>query len=314
MKPLSTSFPTIKRTQAPGPGEAPLYGKAETPGSGSSIGAILVNTGRLSAENAERISRLQLDQGKRFGEAAVELGLLTEDDVQYALSRQFDNLYLPADDNSLSRHLIAAYQPLSTTVEKLRSVRAQLMLRWFKPEARQKILAVMSPGKGEGRSFIAANLAIVFSQLGERTLLVDADLRVPCQEKLFKVGNKAGLSTLLAGRTGTEAIARISLLPGLYILPAGPVPPNPQELLGRPGFAELLQSLARDFDIIIFDTPASSRYAEAQMIAAGAGSALLLACKNRSSVRDVASLAHNLDHTGVKLVGAVLNTLPGERK
>ena len=314
MKPLSTSFPTIKRTQAPGPGEAPLYGKTETPGSGSSIGAILVNTGRLSAENAERISRLQLDQGKRFGEAAVELGLLTEDDVQYALSRQFDNLYLPADDNSLSRHLIAAYQPLSTTVEKLRSVRAQLMLRWFKPEARQKILAVMSPGKGEGRSFIAANLAIVFSQLGERTLLVDADLRVPCQEKLFKVGNKAGLSTLLAGRTGTEAIARISLLPGLYILPAGPVPPNPQELLGRPGFAELMQSLARDFDIIIFDTPASSRYAEAQMIAAGAGSALLLACKNRSSVRDVASLAHNLDHTGVKLVGAVLNTLPGERK
>jgi chain length determinant protein tyrosine kinase EpsG len=314
MKPLSTSFPTIKRTQAPGPGEAPLYGKAETPGSVSSIGAILVNTGRLSAENAERISRLQLDQGKRFGEAAVELGLLTEDDVQYALSRQFDNLYLPADDNSLSRHLIAAYQPLSTTVEKLRSVRAQLMLRWFKPEARQKILAVMSPGKGEGRSFIAANLAIVFSQLGERTLLVDADLRVPCQEKLFKVGNKAGLSTLLAGRTGTEAIARISLLPGLYILPAGPVPPNPQELLGRPGFAELMQSLARDFDIIIFDTPASSRYAEAQMIAAGAGSALLLACKNRSSVRDVASLAHNLDHTGVKLVGAVLNTLPGERK
>ena len=256
MKPLSTSFPTIKRTPAPGPGEAPIYGKTETPGSGSSIGAILVNTGRLSAENAERISRLQLDEGKRFGEAAVELGLLTEDDVQFALSRQFDNLYLPADDSSLSRRLIAAYQPLSTAVEKLRSVRAQLMLRWFKPEARQKTLAVMSPGEGEGRSFLAANLAIVFSQLGERTLLVDADLRVPCQDKLFKVNNKAGLSTLLAGRTGTEAIARISLLSGLYVLPAGPVPPNPQELLGRPGFAELLQSLARDFDIIIFDTPA----------------------------------------------------------
>jgi chain length determinant protein tyrosine kinase EpsG len=199
-------------------------------------------------------------------------------------------------------------------VEKLRSVRAQLMLRWFKPEVRQKTLAVMSSGGGEGRSFVAANLAIVFSQLGERTLLVDADLRMPCQDKLFKVNNKAGLSTLLAGRTGTEAIARISLLPGLYVLPAGPVPPNPQELLGRPGFAELLQSFARDFDIIIFDTPASSSYAEAQMIAAGAGSALLLACKNRSSVRDIGSLARNLDHIGVKLVGAVLNVLPGQQK
>lgn len=314
MNPLSSSFPTIKRPPAPGSGEAPIYGKTETPGSGSSIGAILVHTGRLSAENAERISRLQLDEGKRFGEAAIELGLLTEDDIQFALSRQFDNLYLPADDTSLSRRLVAAYQPLSNTVEKLRSVRAQLMLRWFKPEARQKMLAVMSPGKGEGRSFVAANLAIVFSQLGERTLLVDADLRAPCQDKLFKINNKAGLSTLLAGRTGAEAIARISLLPGLYVLPAGPIPPNPQELLGRPGFAELLQSFARDFDIIIFDTPASSSYAEAQMIAAGTGSALLLACKNRSSVRDITSLARDLDHTGVKLVGAVLNILPGQQK
>ena len=111
------------------------------------------------------------------------------------------------------------------------------MMRWFNPETRHNALAIMSPGAGEGRSFIAANLAIVFSQLGERTLLVDADLRTPSQQDLFKLGNNGGLSGLMANRVGSDAITRVPPLPGLYVLPAGAVPPNPQELLGRPAFA-----------------------------------------------------------------------------
>jgi chain length determinant protein tyrosine kinase EpsG len=181
------------------------------------------------------------------------------------------------------------------------------MLRWFNAETRHNALAIMSPGIGEGRSFIAANLAIVFSQLGERTLLVDANLRMPSQHKLFKLSNNAGFSTMLAGRIGTEAIARISLLPGLYVLPAGAVPPNPQELIGRPGFAELLQSLIRDFDIVIVDTPAANEYAEAQMIAVGAAAALLLARKNHSSFPEIIKLTRSLQQTRAMLVGSVLN-------
>jgi chain length determinant protein tyrosine kinase EpsG len=306
MKPVSSSFPTFKRNQTAGSGEPPLYGKAQTIGNGSSIGAILVDTGRLSAENAERILRLQIEEGKRFGDTAIELGLLTADDICFALSRQFGNLYLPASDVSLSRQLVAAYKPLSPVVEKLRALRSQLMLRWFNAETRHNALAIMSAGRGEGRSFIAANLAIVFSQLGERTLLIDADLRKPCQHQLFKLGNIAGLSGMLAGRVGTDAIARVSSLPGLYVLPAGAVPPNPQELLGRPGFAELLQSLIRDFDIVIIDTPAAKEYAEAQTIAAGTA-ALILARKNHSSVPEMIELTRNLQQIGTTLVGSVMN-------
>ena len=154
------------------------------------------------------------------------------------------------------------------------------MMRWFNAETRHNALAIMSPSPGEGRSFIAANLAIVFSQLGERTLLIDANLRNPSQQVLFKLGHNAGLSGMLANRTGTEAIARISLLPGLYVLPAGAVPPNPQELLGRPGFAELFQSLIQDFDVVIVDTPAGKIYAESHVIAVGASAALIVARKN----------------------------------
>ena len=304
--PVSSSFPTLKRNQATSPGEAPIYGKAQAIGSGSSIGAILVDTGRLSAENAERILRLQVENGRRFGDTAIELGLLTTDDICFALSRQFGNFYLPASDTSLSHELIAAYKPLSPVVENLRALRGQLMLHWFNAETRHNALAIMSAGIGEGRSFIAANLAIVFSQLGERTLLIDADLRKPSQHQLFKLGNNAGLSGMLAGRIGAEAIARVSPLPGLYILPAGAVPPNPQELIGRVGFADLFQTLIRDFDIVIVDTPAASEYAEAQMIAVGAAAALILARKNHSSVSDISRLTYSLQQTDTKLVGSIL--------
>lgn len=271
------------------------------------IGAILIDAGRLTADNAEHILRLQKMQGKRFGDAAIELGLLTEDDIRFALASQFDYPYLPAGDNSLSHELVAAYTPFSPVVEQLRALRSQLMLRWFDAEAQRKALAIVSPGNGEGRSCIAANLAIVFSQLGERTLLIDADLRTPRQHELFRLGNNAGLSGLLAARPNAEAVVRIPLLLGLSVLPAGAVPPNPQELLGRPAFIETLHTLSRDFDVVIIDTPAASKFADAQTIAVRAGAALMLARKNLSSLPDVAQLARSLQQSGATLVGSVLN-------
>jgi len=274
---------------------------------GRSIGAILIDSGRLTADNAERILRLQKAQGMRFGDAAIELGLLTEDDIRFALSSQFDYPYLPLGDNSLSHELVAAYQPSSPVVEQLRALRSQLMLRWFDAEAQRKALAIVSPGAGEGRSFIAANLAIVFSQLGERTLLIDADLRTPRQHELFKLGNNAGLSGLLAGRANAEAVVRVPSLLGLSILPAGAIPPNPQELLGRPAFIETLLSLSRDFDVVIIDTPAASAYADAQTIAVRAGAAILLARKNISSLPDITQIAGSLQQSGATLLGSVLN-------
>lgn len=278
---------------------------------GRSIGAILVDAGRLSIGDAERILRQQKARGKRFGEAAMELGLLNGDDIRFALSSQFDYPYLPTDDTSLSRELVAAYTPFSPVVEQLRTLRSQLMLRWFDAEANDmdmhNVLTVISPGASEGRSFIAANLAIVFSQLGERTLLIDADLRRPRQHKLFKLGRHAGLSGLLAGRANIETIVRVPSLVELSVLPAGAVPPNPQELLGRAAFVATLRSLSRDFDVIIIDTPAANDYADAQTVALRSGASLMVARKNQSSLRDLTQLTHHLRQAGGKLVGSVLN-------
>lgn len=307
MNPVSASLPTIKRNQNSPRESSFLAGRTQTIGSGSFIGAILVSAGRLSEESVDRILEAQVEQGKRFGETAINLGFLSEDDISFALSRQFNNLYLPAGDNTLGHHLITAYKPFSPVVEHLRGLRGQLMLRWFDADSDRNLLAIVSPGVGEGRSFIAANLAIVFSQLGKSTLLVDANLREPRQQEFFKVGTGGGLSGYLAGRTGLESIVRIPSILGLSVLPAGAVPPNPQELIGRPVFADLLQSLGCEYDIVIVDTPSGSEYAEAQIIAAETSGALIVVRKNYTSVPRTVELARRLEQTGVPLVGSVLN-------
>jgi protein-tyrosine kinase len=275
-------------------------------GAGRSIGKILVDAGRLSPLDAERISEFQQGRDTRFGEAGMALRLLTDDDVRYALSVQFGYPYLPTD-SSLSRELVAAYQPSSLPVEQLRALRSQLMLRWFGVGSERRCLSIVSAGSGEGRSYLAANLAIVFSQLGEKTLLIDADMRSPRQHHLFNLGANSGLSDMLAGRAGPEAVVGIGALQDLSILPAGAIPPNPQELLGRQEFSRLLKTLGEDFSVIIIDTPPASHCADAHTVSVRAGAALLVARQNRSSVPQMVQLTKGLREFGVTLVGSVLN-------
>lgn len=277
-------------------------------GAGRSIGAILIDNGRLSPDAAERILKLQKEQGLRFGDAAIQLGLLSEADIQQALSRQYDYPYLMPGDDRVSEEVVAAFKPFSPIVEQLRAVRSQLMLRWFDAEIGHKTLAVVSAGRAEGRSFTAANLAVVFSQLGERTLLIDADLRNPSQHNLFRLENKLGLSSLLAGRAElAEAVIRIPGLIDLSVLPAGATPPNPQELLARPVFNALMATAAGQYDIVIVDTPAGAETADSQTIAARTRGAVVVARKDRSSAPALQAFVTSLQHSGVAVVGAVLN-------
>jgi len=277
-------------------------------GSGRSIGAILIDSGRLNTDAAERILKLQKEQGLRFGDAAIQLGLLTEADIQQALSRQYDYPYLIPGDANVSEEVVAAFKPFSPIVEQLRALRSQLMLRWFDADIGHKTLAVVSAGRGEGRSFTAANLAVVFSQLGERTLLIDADLRNPRQHQLFHLQNKLGLSSLLAGRAElAEAVIRIPGLIDLSVLPAGAIPPNPQELLGRSVFSALIATVAGQYDVVVVDTPAGAEIADSQTIATRTRGALVVARKDFSSAPAMRAFVSSLQHGGVAVVGSVLN-------
>ena len=274
---------------------------------GLPIGALLVDLGRLSPTDADRIHARQQGTGQLFGEAGIDLGLVSEQDVRLALSLQYGHVVLPREC-PLAPELVAAWEPDHPAVECLRSLRSQLMLRWFENDARHAALAVVSPGRAEGRSYITANLAALLSQLGKRTLVIDADLRHPRQHRLFGVATRTGLSGVLAGRLGTEAVVEIPALPGLSVLPAGALPPNPQELLARNGFSRLLSALRSSFEVILVDTPAFCGCADAATVAARAGAALVVASRDATSVPGLGAVAQGLREYGVTPVGVVLNT------
>ena len=281
------------------------------------LGAILVDSGQLTAEDAERVLHYQKQHRLRFGEAAVRLGLMNEADIQFALSRQFAYAYLrklPGDTRSLSDELVAAYQPFSSRVEQLRAIRSQLMLRWFDRAEERQVLTIVGAERGEGRTYLAANLAVVFAQLGERTLLVDADMRTPRQHFVFSLENRIGLSTLLAGRLREEAVVRIPDLAGLSILPAGPTPPNPLELLNRLNLEEFMLGVRGIYDVVIVDTPAMSMGEDAAMIAVKTGAALAVARSGATHVAAFTDMVQGLTDAGVAIVGSVLNEVPPARK
>jgi len=273
----------------------------------NSIGAILVEQGRLSPDEVEKIQQFALRNGLRFGDAALKLHLLTETDVDQAIAQQFKYPVLPrGGEHGVADDVVAAYLPQSQMVEPLRLLRSQLSLRRVDPEKKQ-ILVIASAGRGEGRSWLAANLATVFAQMGERVLLIDADLRHPRQHELFNLNNSVGLSALLTGRAGREIVRRIHPKLRLFVLPAGSLPPNPQELLGRPVFDVVLDLFADQYDLVIMDTPATSESADAQVLAARADSAVLLVRRNHTRVDELRTAMQNLTESGVRVIGSVIS-------
>jgi chain length determinant protein tyrosine kinase EpsG len=207
-----------------------------------------------------------------------------------------------------SAELVAAFAPFHPRTEEMRALRTQLLIRWYNPQAKRNALVIASPGSSEGRSYVAANLAVVFAQLGARTLLLDADLRKPRQHAIFGVPPGSGLSTLLAGRMDHGSTYPVPGLSRLSLLPAGPLPPNPQELISRPAFTALLKDLQSLYDVVIIDTPPAEAYADAQSVAYRAGDAMVIARKDRTKVSATSKVVRELAGTGARVVGTVINT------
>jgi protein-tyrosine kinase len=271
------------------------------------IGSILAEQGKLGATDIKRVTELQRVEGLRFGEAALRLGMIYVDDLDSAISKQYDlpNL-LPARD-AVSSDLVLVQLPSHPRAEELRALRTQLLIRWSNAGVKHRVLAIVSPGSAEGRSYVAANLALAFSQMGEQTLLIDADLRAPRQHKIFNVHNRVGLAAVLSGRGARGAVVPLPEFGTLSLLPAGACPPNPQELLSGLALEVLLQELRAEFDVILLDTPPARLYADARVVAFRAGSAMVLARKDRTHLDDAKSVIRDLGDMGAQVVGTVLN-------
>lgn len=269
------------------------------------IGALLLAAGRLTPEQLERVLRAQKDDRRRFGQIAVSLRFVTEGDVRQALAKQFEYPYLEPGEDGISQEVSVAYRPSGRDVEALRALRTQLKLRWFDGANTGRALAIISTRHGDGRSYLASNLAVAFSQLGERTLLIDADMRNPRQHQLFQLSDASGLSTLLAGRDDESAIQRLPQLANLSVLPAGPIPPNPVELLERANFSRLLEQMRVDYDVILVDTPAAAEHSDAHTAVLRCHAALMVVRKNVTRVAEAKALTDAV--RSAEIVGTVLN-------
>lgn len=287
-------------------GPVPLGGTANV--LDRSIGSIIAETRHLSADQIERILAYQREKNLRFGEAAIALGFASTDDVLFALAQQFHYPYAPqADDNKLGAELVTLNQPFSQQAEVFRGIRSQLTMRFNGEDRNRRALAVISPDSGDGKTYFAANLAVTLAQLGGRTLLIDADLRGPRLHELFNVSNSAGLSSVLSGRAEAQVIQPVASVPSLFVLPAGPTPPNPMELVERPAFGLLIREVLLKFDHVVVDTPAGVYGADCTVVAARCGAALLLARKNQSQVAALQDMLAILKASPAQVAGVIVN-------
>jgi protein-tyrosine kinase len=268
-----------------------------------------VSRGLLTSAQVNSVLAAQEGTDRRFGEIAVRKGLVKQKEVDDALRLQFGYSTEILAEAKLPPGLVAANNASSPFVEALRGLRGQLMLRWFDGTPGQAALAVTSVDRGDGKSFIIANLGVVFAQLGEQTLVVDGDLRHPTQHKIFNIRNQMGLSGILSGRANLDEIKQISGVPNLSVLPAGPLPPNPQELLGRPQFGELLDLFSSRYNVILVDTPSAQEAADAHVVAQRTRAVIIVGRKDKTKSSELAQLAGIYSGSGVQILGATLNSI-----
>lgn len=270
------------------------------------LGQQLLGAGKLTESQVTLILEAQRARKLRFGETAVGLGLLSEPDLRTALARQYHYPCLVAKEAGLSPQLFAVAEPYGTQSEALRTLRSQLSLRWFTD--RRKSIAITSARRNEDSASLAANLAVSFAQLGERVLLIDANLRDPQQHILFGLDSTVGLSSLLSERCDVEAT--LTAVPGfedsLMVMCAGAQPPNPQELLNKVAFSYLIETAPRLFDVVLVDTPPFLESADAQLIAALIGGCVLATRRHRTRVGDVEEIKRQLQGSRAEIIGAVV--------
>ena len=172
-------------------------------------------------------------------------------------------------------------------------------------EQESRVFAFTSPSPSEGKSLTASNTAISFAMLGERTLLIDCDMRKPSIHKLWGADGKSGMSNLLTG-VGESAMNDVEDLP-LTIITAGSIPPNPSELLSSQRFQNVVEVLKSQYRYIVIDTPPVGEVADAQIIAKYADGMVLIVRSGETSQNSLADAEERIARTGGKLCGIVVN-------
>jgi capsular exopolysaccharide synthesis family protein len=209
-------------------------------------------------------------------------------------------------EKSESLALVTYARPRSEAAEAYRALRTSILLSAF--GAPPKVILVTSPLPQEGKTTISANSALVLAQRGSRVLLIDADLRRPGLERMLGIRSKGGLSTLISGvEKAEDVIVQFSKVPNLWILPAGPIPPQPVELLGSNVMKEHIARWRDEYDHVIIDTPPCLSVTDAVVLSADVDRVLLVARAGQTTKPALRRACDLLLQVNAKVMGIVLN-------
>lgn len=189
--------------------------------------------------------------------------------------------------------------------EAYKSLRTNV--RFFLRSNGCKRISITSAGAGEGKSITLLNLAISMAEDGQKVLLIDADMRRPAVARLLVEKTAPGLSNVLAGLNDIQEAIRKDVYPNLDVLFSGDVPPNPSELLGSDRMQELIDSMSKVYDYILVDTPPINLVSDASIVTNLLDGVLLLVRQGRTRKESVKRAVANLELTGIKPLGFVLN-------
>ncbi|HEY0873590.1 MAG TPA: polysaccharide biosynthesis tyrosine autokinase [Vicinamibacterales bacterium] len=244
--------------------------------------------------------------GLAFGFEYLDNRIKTPQELKAHLGIPFLGMVPTVDKSRTQDPLLDGPVP-PNFAEAFKSVRTNVL--FSSAEEGLRSLVVTSAGPGEGKSLVASNLAVALAQAGQRVLLIDADMRRPRVHEIFGGDQEPGLSNVLSGNAKAPDAIRKSKTEGLWLLPAGLIPPNPAELLGSRRYTEFIASLSAHFDWVLLDTPPVMVVTDSSIVANQSSGVVFVVRADHTSRQAVRAAVEQLEAANAHLTGSVLNSV-----
>lgn len=251
--------------------------------------------------------RKALNRGLETPEAIEHLGLPVYASIPYSALQKAeeDKRARNRTSNTKTVHLLALNHPTDLAIEALRSLRTSLHFATL--EAKNNRLMISGPSPAVGKTFVSVNLAAVIAQAGRRVLLIDVDMRKGYVHKMLGEGSENGLSDVLSKQCSLDKAIHQTQINGFDFISRGRIPPNPSELLMKANFAELLDEVSKDYDLIILDTPPLLAVTDAAIVGRQSGTNLIVTRFGLNPAREIELTMRRFAQNGIELKGAIFN-------